>query len=272
MVLYDTDAIARDVIAVQGGASRIEPFTTRFPDFDLPAAYRVAEAVRKRRCDQGAVPVGRKIGFTNPEMWSLYGVRRPIWGYMYDTTVTYADDGRSVCGLGMFAEPRIEPEVVFGLRCAPPASGDPADIVPCLDWYALGFEIVQSHFPGWRFRAPDAVADGSLHGALIVGEPRRLTGNTTLPAAELERFSLSLVCDGELRETGVGANVLGSPLTALAHLTGLLADAPTEQRIRAGEIVTTGTITTAHVVAPGERWEASVDGLDLPGLSVEFAA
>jgi hypothetical protein len=47
----------------------------------------VAHLIHEARINEGAVPVGRKIGFTNPAMWSLYGVREPIWAYVYDTTV-----------------------------------------------------------------------------------------------------------------------------------------------------------------------------------------
>jgi hypothetical protein len=29
---------------------------------------------------------------------------------------------------------------------------------------AHGYEIVHTHFPGWKFSAAQAVADGGLHG------------------------------------------------------------------------------------------------------------
>jgi hypothetical protein len=34
-----------------------------------------------------------------------------------------------------------------------------------------GFEIVQSPFPGWKFKAADTVAVNRLHGLLVVGNP-----------------------------------------------------------------------------------------------------
>jgi len=40
--------------------------------------------------------------------------------------------------------------------------------------------------------------------------------------------------------------------------------------LRAGEIVTTGTLTRAFPVSRGERWSTVVDGLELPGLAVEI--
>ncbi|TAK42854.1 MAG: hypothetical protein EPN19_06595 [Betaproteobacteria bacterium] len=70
---------------------------------------------------------------------------------------------------------------------------------------------------------------------------------------------------------GVGANVLDSPLMALAFLVEVLARQPDAPPLAAGEIVSTGTLTDAHPVKPGETWSTSFTGLPLPGLALEFA-
>ena len=75
---FDLYTLAQEMRAAQDSARQIVPFTTRLPDFDLPAAYAVAHLVHEARRAEGAKPVGRKIGFTNPDMWSKYGVREPI--------------------------------------------------------------------------------------------------------------------------------------------------------------------------------------------------
>lgn len=257
--------------AAQDNGRQIEPFTSRFSDFDVPSAYAVADLIHRARVRQGATPVGRKIGFTNPEMWALYGVREPIWAYVYDTTVIRLNGELRSCSLGKFAEPKIEPEIIFHFHTAPPANADLASILACVDWVAHGFEIVQSHFPGWRFRAADTVADWALHGTLLVGEPQPLARLGPSLITALERFSLNLLCDGVLREVGVGSNVLGSPLLAIAHLISVLAKQPEYLSLQAGELVTTGTITTAQPVHAGETWRTEVQGIGLPGISVEFA-
>ena len=120
----------------------------------------LADLIHCERIRQGAVPVGRKIGFSNPEMWSIYGVREPIGAYVHDNTVVQFSDGHTTCGIGGFTEPKIEPEIVFHFHSFPPSGGDVAAILACIDWVALGFEIVQLHFPGWKFRAADTIADG----------------------------------------------------------------------------------------------------------------
>ena len=40
--------------------------------------------------------------------------------------------------------------------------------------------------------------------------------------------------------------------------------------LAAGEIVTTGVLTDAHSVSPGETWSTEIAGLPLPGLRITF--
>lgn len=267
----ELSALASQMQAAQENARQIEPFTSQHSDFDVPSGYAVADLIHRARVRRGAVPVGRKIGFTNPEMWALYGVQEPIWAYVCDATVVRSSGGLETCSLGKFTEPKIEPEIIFHFHRAPPSGASPGSILECIDWVAHGFEIVQSHFPGWRFRAADAVADGALHGTLLVGEPQPVARLGSDLIAALEEFSLELSCDGVLREVGKGANVLGSPLLAIAHLISVLSDQPEHLPLQANELVTTGTITAAQPVHAGQTWRTQVRGIALPGLCVKFA-
>lgn len=264
------DGWAREMKEAQDAARQIVPFTARFEGFDVESGYRVAQRIHRERIREGAAPVGRKIGFTNARMWSLYGVRAPVWAYVYDTTVALPWQQGADCALGRFVEPKIEPEIVLHFRTAPPAGGDSAAILGCVDWIAHGFEIVQSHFPGWRFGAADTVADQALHGTLLVGEPRLVDHLGADLAQRLASFRVSLLRDGELQEHGMGENVLGSPLRAIAHLSAVLDAQPDCAPIRAGELVTTGTLTAAWPLQPGEVWSTRIEGIDLPGLSARF--
>jgi 2-keto-4-pentenoate hydratase len=156
----------------------------------------------------------------------LYGEREPIWAYIYDTTVVSLPGSRGWCRLGRFTEPRIEPEIVVHFRSAPPAGSDPLDILACIDWFAHGIEIVQSHFPGWKFRAAHTIADWALHGTLLVGEAQEVKRLGATLIADQERFLVALSCDGSVREQGKGSNVLGSPLAAIAYLLAVLSKQP----------------------------------------------
>ena len=269
--MLDIPAIAAEVKAARDTARQVEPFSQRYPEFDPSDAYDVAELVHRARLAEGARPLGRKIGFTNRELWPKYDVWAPIWAYVYDRAVVRLKPGeRASCRLGRFCEPLIEPEVVLHFGSAPPQDGSWEGLLDAIDWVAHGFEIVQSHFPGWKVKAPDTVANCGMHAQLFVGPPQPLEALGDGALAALASFSLDLYRDGRRIDSGKGANALDSPLAATAHLVAVLA----QQRrapLAAGELVTTGTITAAHPVRPGEGWRTEISGISLPGLEITFS-
>jgi 2-oxo-3-hexenedioate decarboxylase len=267
-----TDAIARDMLAVLDTRRPIAPLSEREPGFDPAAAYRVAAAVRALREARGERPVGRKIGFTNRTIWAEYGVHAPIWGTVYDTTLHGPAERHAPFDLSRCAEPRIEPEIAFRLSRAPEPGMDERALVSCLEWVAHGFEIVQSPFPGWRFKPADTIAAFGLHGALLLGPPEAVApADAAAWHDRLAGFGIALLRDGVEADRGTAANVLGGgPLSALRHLVQILADDPESPPLRAGEIVATGTLTRALPVAPGERWSTALEGVPLPGMSLDL--
>jgi 2-oxo-3-hexenedioate decarboxylase len=190
---------------------------------------------------------------------------------MWAHTVHFAEAGRASVALAGFVQPRIEPEVVFKLKAPVPLTDDASELLASVEWMAAGFEIVQSHFPDWKFTAADCTAAFGLHGALVVGTPVPLTEtNRSAAAAALPIFEVMLSRGGTTIDRGVGANVLGSPALALGHLARLLAAQPEFPPLAAGEIVTSGTITDAWPVRAGETWSSDYGDLGMEGLIVTF--
>ncbi len=262
-----TQAYATELIDAAAHARSVPTFTGRDPAFDMAQAYAIAERVHRARVARGERPVGRKIGFTNRTIWAEYGVYQPIWGHVYDTTVTYAPGGRAELALAGLVAPRIEPEVVLHFRSPPPVTNDEPALLACIDWIAHGFEIVQSPFPEWRFKVEDTVAAGGLHGALVIGTPVPVSDIADC-ARKLREFRIALWRDGAIRAEGAGANVLDSPLAAFAHLARVLDRLPQFLPVGVGEVVTTGTLTPALPVKAGETWRTTLEGIELPGLTI----
>jgi len=241
------------------------------PSLDEDGAYAIAWEVHARRLGWGERPVGRKIGFTNRTIWAEYGVWAPIWSHVYDSTVHHAPDSRAPrVAIGHLLQPRIEPEIQLHFTRTPPVTRDEAAILDCIDWIAHGFEIVQSLYPDWKFRSVDAIAAFGLHGALVVGTPVAVRDIDDC-VAKLRSFTVALSRDGREEAAGGGADVLDTPLLAFAHLAEMLGRQARFAPVQAGEIVTTGTLTAARSVSPGETWTTRLDGIDLPGMSVTFA-
>ena len=264
-------AIATRLIDAYDSAKMIDPITAEHREFDVEAAYDVLRRIEQDRHARGWRPVGCKIGFTNQTLWERYGVSGPMWARVWDRTVRVATEGVASISLTPFVQPRIEPEVVFGLGASPPASDDAEAILASVEWMAAGFEIVQCVFPGWRFTAADCTAAFGLHGALVVGTPVAVNARDRAAIAErLATFTATLSRDGSMVEQGSGANVLGSPALALGHLARIAHGQPQLAAPKRGEVVTTGTLTDARPVKPGERWSSDYGALGIEGLSVEF--
>jgi len=264
------DELVRKLIDAAAQHRPVEPFSRTVPGFDVARAYAVSEALHRARLARGDRPIGRKIGFTNRTIWDEYGVYEPIWGFVYDSTARFAAEPQATLEIGHLAEPRIEPEIVLHFRDTPRATRDEAEILAAIDWIAHGFEIVQSPFPGWKFQVADTVAVNGLHGALVVGPPVAVA-DIAACARKLREFTVALSSEGAVRAEGSGANVLDTPLLAMAHLLEVLRSLPQFPPVAAGEIVTTGTLTAALPVRPGETWRTTLSGIELPGLSLNLA-
>ena len=280
------DSFAEEMMRLADTAGLAEPISARLPageagvaGFGVEEAYRVSREVLRRREASGWRRVGRKIGFTNREIWEQYGVYEPILGYMYDRTVTWVEDRtwdvdgpgpEATLSLAGLSQPLIEPEIVFQFRESPPLTDDPAALLGSIGWIGHGFEIVQCHFPGWKFVIADTIADGGLHGRYVVGPGIAVPKDVGPLVEQLASFRLTLSRNGEAAARGGGELVLGSPLKALGHLVRLLASLPEHPAIEAGEIVTTGTLTDAMPVVAGETWSTRIEGLGVGGLTLRL--
>ncbi len=235
---------------------------------DLAQAERIQDEIVAARVARGERPRGYKIGFTNRTIWPLYGVHHPIWGPIYDTTLRLLDGVSADLDAGRFVLPRLEPEIVFGMRAAPASAALP-DLAAALDWIAHGVEVVQSPYPDWRFTAAESFAAQALHGALLVG-PRRpaveLAGSPDELTGLLARFSIELHQGDALVARGRGSDVLDGALHALGHLVRQLG--ARGRALAPGDVITTGTLTDAQPLAPGQLWHTRLDGIGLPGLSL----
>jgi 2-oxo-3-hexenedioate decarboxylase len=241
------------------------------PTFQLSDAYRLARELIAMRQARGERLVGRKIGFTNRGIWPRYGVNGPIWGAVWDSTLELLAGDTAALSIAGLMQPRLEPEIVFGLRAAP-ASDALADVAAAIDWVAHGFEIVQTPFADWKFTAADGVAGFGLHARLIVGPRVPATALGTDIVASLAGLSVELSCDDRKVASGRGADVLDGPVQSLAFLVRTLAMQPELPRLAAGEIITTGTLTDAQPLAATQRWQTRIAGAPLAGLRLSVSA
>jgi 2-oxo-3-hexenedioate decarboxylase len=229
------------------------------------------ELVRMRR-SEGHQTVGVKVGYANKAMWRMLKLDTVVWAHMYDDTVHYADANVATHSLANAISPKIEPEIVFKMKASPTGGGrQAAAVLEAVEWLALGFEIIDCLYPDWKYQPADFVAAYGLHAALIVGEPRPVTAASISELAEqLPKFKVRLTKDGQLVEEGSGRNSLRSPALCLAELASALAKQDGAEALVSGDLVSSGTLTESTPIESGATWTASVEGIDLPTLTLRL--
>jgi 2-oxo-3-hexenedioate decarboxylase len=263
----DSEALGRELLAAWDGAAIVPLPSARAGGLTTAQAYAVGERLRALRIARGERPVGWKIGFTNRGIWERYGVWQPMWAPVWDSTTELLDGAECTLSLAGLSQPRLEPEIAFGLKSAPRAGMDLEQLRACIAWVAHAFEVVHTHFEGWRFTAPDTAADFALHGRLRVG-PRAPVADWPTLGADLAALQVELLCDGEVKDRGQGAIVLDGPLSALQSMVEAMASTTPQWSIAAGDVVTTGTITDAWPLVPGQRWQTRLSDARLAPLTL----
>ena len=269
----EIETLARELLtAYETGQMLPAPLSAR-SGFDLDAAYAIEAALKRWREASGAKSVGRKVGYANKAMWRVFKLQTLVWAHMYADTVHYSDDNLAALALPHRRSLKVEPEIVFGLKEAIATEGVSAyAALQSCDWLAIGFEIIDCPFPDWKFQPSDFVASFGLHAALLVGERVQVKPESIAMLLEgLPRFEVRVSKNGEFVERGSGKNSLTSPAACLAELgTAILRRFPNEP-LRAGEIVSSGTLTAGHPAGAGDSWAVHVDELPLPPLTLRLS-
>jgi len=245
----DLASIAGELLTARKTRSYVEPPSGRDSDFSIHDGYAVGALLHANALRSGYTQRGVKLGFTNETVWSALGLDSPFWSPIYAETVT----DRHELSLDPFVEPRLEPDIVVGLGSALSHGAGRDDVAAAIAWAAVGFEIVQSHYRNWEMQPADAIADGGLHGILVVGEHHAVGAS---PAEALAAVEVALMHDDRTVASGTGANALGGPVAAVTWLLRL----PGVDEIPAGSVITTGSLTPAFPLAAGETWQVSTAG------------
>lgn len=269
---FDPIPIAEEIIAARAAGARLAPFTDRVPGFGFDEAYQVAGIIACRRASRSPA-TGRKIGFTNPALWVNAGLAKPVWGAMFEETVnrTGPDGGTPAVSMAGSVEPKIECEVVVVLGSVPERGDRGTAVARHVAEIGLGFEVVDSPFPGWNMTPADAVAAGGLHHGLAVGplvtvsDPEATAAAMVALAVSMTRATAADPAAAEHVAEGEGRMVLGNPLDAVGVLVEMAADHGSP--LAAGEVITTGSLTPPLAAVAGEIYRAEAGGT-LPPAAV----
>lgn len=268
--MADPAALAREIADAYSRKQLIAPPASRDGGLDLGTAYAVEHELMQLRLAQGHRTVGRKVGFANKAMWRVLKLDTLVWAHMYDDTVHHAPSNSHELSVAPMVAPKIEPEIVLRLKRPLDGATEAADVLACVESIALGFEIIDCVYPDWKFTPADFVAAYGLHAGLIVGAPLAVKDDEIPSLVDrLASFTVALEKNGHVVAQGAGKNSLKSPALCLGELGSALVKqgAP----LAAGEYVSSGTLTEAQLIAPGDTFIAVVDGVGLPSLQVRVS-
>jgi 2-keto-4-pentenoate hydratase len=274
--VIDIHTLALELVAAYAERRPLAvPPSTR-DGLDLTTAYGVeGELVRMRR-EAGRTTTGVKVGFANKAVWRVMKLDTLVWAHIYDDTVRYANANEATLSLAQMISPKIEPEIVFKMKSPlAPRVTDAATALEAVEWLALGFEIIDCPYADWKFQPADFVAAYGLHAALVVGDPLIVTPSHIPALAEqLPTFKVRLAKNGDVVDEGLGRNSLRSPALCLAELATAMSRASATQDgtepLAAGDLVSSGTLTESTLIQRGAMWTASVEGIDLPTLTLSL--
>ncbi len=231
---------------------------------DLPAAIRpqsVAEAyaaqdlLRARLAPRLGAPFGWKIGCTSKVMQDYLGVDHPCLGTLFTgqirrggATLRAADYRR----LGLECELAVR----LGADLAP--GGNAAGAVAAV---MCSVEIVEERFADFRACATETlIADDFFSMGCVLGAEAAPAALGDLRALE-GRFAVN----GEAGPLGRGEAILGDPLAALAWAAEARAGAG---GLKAGAVITLGSVVRTIYPAAGDRIRAEFAGLAPVGIEV----
>lgn len=211
---------------------------------DAAAGYAVQREMAGRL---GAMPpAGFKIGATAKTMQDYLGIATPIAGFVEGRDV-HASPAR--LRFADFVQPGVECEIGLRLgRDLPPGPCSRAAAEAAVEEVFAAIEIVERRFAEMgALHAPTVVADRMFHRAGILGASAPGWREIDLGAVRGR-----MTVDGAPHGEGVGADLLGHPMEALAWLAGS-GCAAAFGGLRAGQVVFLGSVTPpAWLTGPAE--------------------
>ncbi|MGP1397001.1 MAG: 2-keto-4-pentenoate hydratase [Inquilinaceae bacterium] len=228
---------------------------------DEAEAYAIQRAVHRLRDGDEAV-AGYKIGCTTPVMRAFLGIGQPCAGGIR-TGQIHRRSAR--LAHGNFRRVGVECEIAVQLARDLPEGKGPADrqaVTEAVGACAAAIEIVDDRYEDYRaLGAPTLIADDFFGAGAVLADP--VTDWQTLDLAAAEG---ALLINGTTVAKGAGAMAMGHPFEPVAWLANLLA--ASGERLRAGQIVLTGSLVETRWLAKGDHVAATVAGLGTAELDV----
>ncbi len=229
----------------------------------LDAAYQVqSDLIPQLLSHFGGQTIGYKIACTNEIAQRQLHVDHPFFGCLLSATTL--DSPASIQSTEYFMRV-MEAEFAFRMATDLPPTGTPytrEQVSEAVAGVMPGIEVVDSRFDSWTtIGTPSLIADNACHAAWIHGPLVTTWRNIDLAAQKVR-----LIINGQLKDEGSGAAVLGPPLNALTWLANALN--AKGLGLKAGDNITTGVTTDIYLAGPGDQVTADFGPIGSVTLSI----
>jgi 2-oxo-3-hexenedioate decarboxylase len=226
--------------------------TAVWEDERVVVGMRAQLELRDRLLAEGAEPLGWKLGFSTQAAMQTLGTSGALVGFLVDRAMLAPGAVWEIEGV---AVPAVEPEVALHLGSDLEPGGDPAAAIAGI---SPAFELIDLHGP---LDDPERIlaVDVFQRHVVIAGSEPALPGPASRPAT-IRRPGQPDVRVEDPQTT------VGDFAASLEHLAAYLA--AFGQRLRAGEIVITGSMIPLVKVVPGDALELELDGAPPIAVSV----
>ena len=221
----------------------------------MQEGYAIQDEVIRQRTASGMKQAGWKVGCTSKVMQEMLGLDQPGGGAVLAANHHATPARQAASGL---TNPVAECEIAVRIgRDVEPRKGghDRTSVAGCIASCMAAIELAELRLPEHADMAPaEKVADDFFQKLIVTGE--EITGWQALDLAALRATT---TISGVERGEGYGEASLGHPLNTVAWLANCLAERGT--RLRAGEVVLTGSLVEAILVEEGDDIVCAVEDL-----------
>lgn len=221
-----------------------------YPDLTIEEAYIVQQELIRQHLEEEHEILGPKMGLTSEAKMKQMNVDDPIYGYVFRHMVE--KDDIEISG---YIHPKIEAEIAFVLsEDLGGADVTAFDVLKVTKFIIPAIEIIDSRYENFNFTLADVIADNTSAAGVIFGEKQ--FDHTKI---DLDVIGVNLKINGELKDSGTSAAVLGNPVKSVVRLAKMLSEEG--KVIKAGEPVLTGGITAAHLIEKGDHVAVKYSGI-----------
>jgi 2-oxo-3-hexenedioate decarboxylase len=245
--------IAKYLVSAEVDRREVAKVTSNLkPDLTVEEAYLVQQEIVTIKLNEGKRIIGPKMGLTSLAKMKQMGVEEPIYGYVFDYMLI---ENGGKARLSDQIHPKVEAEIAFVMGEdleGPGVTG--AQVLAKTEYVLPALEIIDSRYENFNFTLPDVIADNASTSRVVFG-----TSLKKPDQFELDLVGATLSINGEIKELGAGAAVLGHPVHSVAMLANMLARKG--EKVRKGDVILTGGITGAVRLNYGDIVSGKFDGL-----------